>query len=158
MVVETSANTFSYINGLLKRTLPNSDLGDIADRFLVGVDGGVCYNLFPTNFPRPHFNLNNPFCSLSDLRKISDYCNGTIGYINYAGEHAAKHKFGLIYVRGNGLIDITKHALFIFPSGIGDTVISSTERFDAFLEMVRSGREELGRKLAQVTILAREIR
>lgn len=80
----------------------------------------------------------------SEVMLARDYFDAVHSYVIGAGKHAEKHGFGLVQIgHERNLIEGVRLEDFIYSTAIGSANIESVERFQQFLEMVKSGREQL---------------
>ncbi len=125
--------------------LPKAGLEESTDRIIVGGGGGLVYTLFQgelKGFPTK-FEAN----SLSEMGVVQDYFNAVQTYLTNAGKHAEQHGFRLIRIGSRDILyDCFNPEGLIYNASLGSMDIESVERFEEFLEMVKSGKGELDKQ------------
>ncbi len=147
MELQFDFNKPGILNEYLKQGLAQKELGNFADRMVVGSEGGLMYTLFPDRhqFLPKRFGI----LRLTDFSAISSYFVAVERYIKDAGELVKEQNFGLVKVNSDGVI-INGFELgnFIHEVGLGSVNIESSERLEAFLEMVGLNKDGLDKQLA----------
>lgn len=143
MGLKINFNNPRILQGHLEQALPQTSLQESTKRFVVGSSGGLAYKLFENIYHG--LPLQFRISSVSEMAAVQDYFNAVHGYVRDAGEHAGRHGFKLVLfdekeVSDYGLDD------FIYSTGLGSTDIESAERFQAFLEMIKSGKSKLDKQ------------
>ena len=90
--------------------------------------------------------------SIIDMGFVREYFDAVQRYVTSAEQHAKSFGFGLLLVNlENGkLSPELKLDSYIYGAGVGDVTIESAERFERFLDMVKTGSEKLDEQYASV--------
>jgi len=159
MELKIDFNNPRILQGYKEQALIQADLEESAGRFVVGSEGGLAYTLFKDKFQRfplhkdkfQGFPLQFRVCSVSEMAVVQDYFSAVQAYVTNAGKHAKQQGFGLVRVGdrtvisdGCGLDD------FIYEAGLGSVNIESAERFQTFLDMIKSGKSELNKQYERI--------
>src|SRR3989344_3142560 len=149
MELKIDFNNPRILQGYKEQALIQADLEESAGRFVVGSEGGLAYTLFKDKFQG--FPLQFRVCSVSEMAVVQDYFSAVQAYVTNAGKHAKQQGFGLVRVGdrtvisdGCGLDD------FIYEAGLGSVNIESAERFQTFLDMIKSGKSELNKQYERI--------
>jgi hypothetical protein len=156
MAIAIDFNRPSMLEAYKEQALSQHGLEEDARRILVGSQGGLAYILFPS--PIHELPLDISVRTGSDVMLARDYFDAVHSYVIGAGQHAEKHGFGLVRVEEKNLLaEGVRLGDFIYSAGIGSVNIDSAERFQAFLEMVKSGKGELDKQYVGLVGRAKDL-
>lgn len=148
MELQIDFNNPRILQGYKEQALPQAGLEESAGRFVVGSEGGLAYTLFQEKLGFPmRFRVS----SASEMAVVQDYFNSVQAYVTNAGKHAEQQGFGLVRVGDKNVIsDGCGLDDFIYEAGLGSANIESAERFQTFLEMIKSGKGELDKQYERI--------
>lgn len=158
MKFEIDFNYPAILHGHLNQALPQIGLEELAERFVVGSEGGLAYKLFSNHLIK-EVPIRIKSTSFREINANKQYYNAVEAYIQDSQNHAKRYEFGLVYVGEKRVIFPGINCdEFIYNVSIGSINIKSLEKFRRFLEMMKSGREYLDKGHAEVLEKAKQIK
>lgn len=144
MELKIDFNNPRILQGYVEQALSQIGLEESAGRIRAGSKGGLAYTLFQDKYRG--FPLQFRISSASEMAIVQDYFNAVQAYVTNAGKHAEQHGFGLVIENEKVITNGISLDDFIYNAGLGSSTIESAERFQAFLDMIKSGKKELNKQ------------
>jgi hypothetical protein len=155
MALDINFNNPTMLQAYKEQALSQVGLEDFGHRIVVGEEGGLAYTLFKRKMDFP---LQFRICSASEKESVLNYFDAIGTYLKNAGNHSERHQFGLVRVDPNNIITPGMGLDdFIYEAALGSLKIESAERFEAFLEMVKSGKGELDKQYERLVEKAKPL-
>lgn len=152
MDLKIDFNNPHILRGYLEQALPQIAPREFLIRQMtIGKEGGLAYRLFNgsewRNVPeKPRMHTRD------EIKLVKNYFGALETYIQTAEEHAKEHDFGLVYVKEDDINPTLGVDYPLFSVGMGDVSIGSVEKFERFMQMLKSpGMDDLKMLYANVT-------
>ena len=136
------------MKGLICGSINQTELPQIADRIVVGREGGIAYVLFKSGTIPEHYTVS----TFLDRDEVVDFFKRVQDYINESASHARTFGFYLVSLNPfSKLIIPYSPNINMCNAGIGATKIESSENVESFLAMVKDVSVNLEDRVKDIT-------
>ena len=151
-------NNPHILRGHLEQALPQFEMEEVSQRFVIGREGGIGYRLFPSS----DLPINLRIGTLKEINAAMAYQKAIQHYcFLIAGRIAASSKLELLKTEPNpsrekGLEQLGDNA-YILDAMIGRREIEDATQFELFLHCLKVHKEKLDSALVEINELSGRI-